>query len=270
MGGGRDALASAGPAVRYLTHGTTPAAGRGRGRADLRGSRREGRACEWGPSKYELEGPHLAAPHGGRRLPGFLAVCDRPPGAEAATEIRLPGFPVARVSPAFREFPPGRASALAMTEFVLWPGELAQGFPAGNFKIFPGYLRNPQESACYPPGKVAVHRGFHRLVHRLAVAGGRRGESLGGPGPGAPGVRSWPGGGGMRAGIPAQQRGPSTYEVEGPRHSHPAGPPITRLPGCCPAVHRGGKISLEGQFPGSSRTRKDGPVSRAAGVRGSS
>jgi hypothetical protein len=49
---------------------------------------------------------------------------------------RLPGFPVARVSPAFREFPPGRTSALAVNEFVLLAGELAQGFPASNFKIF--------------------------------------------------------------------------------------------------------------------------------------
>ena len=49
---------------------------------------------------------------------------------------RLPGFPVARVSPASREFPPGRTSALAVNEFVLRLGELAQGFLARNLKIF--------------------------------------------------------------------------------------------------------------------------------------
>jgi hypothetical protein len=51
-------------------------------------------------------------------------------------KCRLPGLPVARVSPASREFPPGRTSALAMNEFVLPPGELAQGFLASYFKIF--------------------------------------------------------------------------------------------------------------------------------------
>ena len=146
-------------------------------------------------------------------------------------ESRLPGFPVARVSPAFREFPPGTTSALAVTEFVLSAGELAQGFPASNFKIFPGYPRNPQESACYPPGKVTVHRGFHRVVHRPSsrAAGGRGWAvlvraGLGGPGPGGAGrswsgrgwavpvrdaagpgarrARSWPGGPGVGAGMP--------------------------------------------------------------------
>ncbi len=124
---------------------------------------------------------------------------------------RLPGFPVARVSPAFREFPPGRTSALAVTEFVLWAGELAQGFPASNFKIFPGYPRNPQESPCYPPGKVTVHRGFHRAGPQAVLAGSRArsgawagswsGRELRGPGPGARRARSWPGGG-IGAGMP--------------------------------------------------------------------
>jgi hypothetical protein len=68
------------------------------------------------------------------RLPGVL-----PPTTwrgKQQLKSRLPGFPVARVSPAFREFPPGRSSALAMNEFVLRLGELAQGFLASNFKIF--------------------------------------------------------------------------------------------------------------------------------------
>jgi hypothetical protein len=51
-------------------------------------------------------------------------------------KCRLPGLPVARVSPASREFPPGRTSALAINEFLLPPGELAQGFLASYFKIF--------------------------------------------------------------------------------------------------------------------------------------
>ena len=106
------------------------ARGRERGPLDVR---------EWGPSEYESEGPHPAAPHGGRRLPGFLAVCDRPPGVEAATEIPVTRLSAARVSPASREFPPGRASALAVNEFVLWPGELAQEFCADDFKIFMSY-----------------------------------------------------------------------------------------------------------------------------------
>ena len=50
------------------------------------------RVREWGPSEYESEGPHPAAPHGGRRLPGFLAVCDRPPVWKQQLKSRLPGF----------------------------------------------------------------------------------------------------------------------------------------------------------------------------------
>lgn len=45
--------------------------------------------------------------------------------------------------------------------------------------------------------------------------------------------------GAVWAGRPGTQRGPSTYEVEGPRRGHPAGPPITRLPGCCPVAPPG-------------------------------
>ena len=36
--------------------------------------------CEWGPSEYESEGPHLAAVRRGCRLPDILARCGRPPG----------------------------------------------------------------------------------------------------------------------------------------------------------------------------------------------
>jgi len=69
-------------------------------------------------------------------LPGFLALAASRLAWEAATEIPVARVPVARVSPAFREFPPGRTSALAVNEFLLLLAELAQEFAGRNFKIF--------------------------------------------------------------------------------------------------------------------------------------
>jgi len=192
---------------------------------------------------------------------------------------RLPGFPVVRVSPAFREFPPGRTSALAVTEFVLWAGELAQGFPASNFKIFPGYPRNPQESACYPPGKVTVHRGSTGWsTGRPHGQPTGRGACLSGPGPGACRSRSWCMPVPVLAGRRWHRGGNAARSNEAPPRMRWRGLATAiqqghRLLGYRGAVrpdHRGGKISPEGQFPGSPRAREDGPVSRAAGVRGSS
>jgi hypothetical protein len=69
--------------------------------------------------------------------------------------------------------------------------------------------------------------------------------------------------------MPDTQRGPSTYEVEGPRRGHRAGPPITRLPGYCPAAPPG-RENQPG-VPVSRRSahppRRSGfPVRQSAGV----
>jgi len=69
--------------------------------------------------------------------------------------------------------------------------------------------------------------------------------------------------------MPHTQRGPSTYEVEGPRRGHRAGLPITRLPGYCPAAPPG-RENQPG-VPVSRRSarppRRSGfPVRRSAGV----
>jgi len=70
-------------------------------------------------------------------LPGFPAFCDYRLTWKQQLKPRLPGFPIARVSPAFRGFPPRTTSVLAVNEFVLRSGESAQDFLARNFKIFP-------------------------------------------------------------------------------------------------------------------------------------
>jgi hypothetical protein len=95
-------------------------------------------------------GPHLTALHPRHRLPGWLMRYGLPPIWKQQLKSRLPGLPVTRVSPAFREFPPGRTSALAVNEFVLRSGELAQGFMARNFKIFL-QLREIHRKACVIP-----------------------------------------------------------------------------------------------------------------------
>jgi hypothetical protein len=69
--------------------------------------------------------------------------------------------------------------------------------------------------------------------------------------------------------MPHTQRGPSTYEVEGPRRGHRAGLPITRSPGDCPAAPPG-RENQPG-VPVSRRSahppRRSGfPVRRSAGV----
>ena len=60
------------------------------------------------------------------------------------------------------------------------------------------------------------------------------------------------------------------YEMEGPRRGRLAGYRLLGYRGAFRPLHRGGEISLEGQFPGIPRPRTDVPVSRSEGVRGSS
>ena len=59
------------------------------------------------------------------------------------------------------------------------------------------------------------------------------------------------------------------YEMEGPRRGHLAGHRLLGYRGAIRPLHRGGKISPEGQFPGFPFTppRLSGfPVRRSAGV----
>jgi len=83
-----------------------------------------------------LEGPHLAASYRDAGHPASWRFAADRLAWEVATEI-----PVARLSrrPGFPGVP-GVSSRndfrLSDDKFVLRPGELAQGFPASNFKIF--------------------------------------------------------------------------------------------------------------------------------------
>jgi hypothetical protein len=186
------------------------------------------------------------------RLPGVL-----PPTTwrgKQQLKSRLPGFPVARVSPASREFPPGRSSALAVNEFVLRLGERAQGFPASNFKIFLVIREIHKKARVIPRERrlsttLSTAWSTGRSLGRLARNEGRIGQD-----PGArcehPAVRCRSGDGGIWEGMPYTQRGPSTYEVEGPRRGHSAGLPITRLPGVLYGRSTGaGKSARSASFP---------------------
>ncbi len=246
-----------------------------------------GRACEWGPSEYESEGPHLAAPHQRHRLPGWRVRYGRPPIWKQQLKSRSPGFPVTRVSPASREFPPGRTSALAVNEFVLRSGELAQGFLARNFKILLD-LREIHRKARVIPRERRLSTALSTVWSTVWSTGwptvwptvwSVRTDDWDYPaGPVTPSpLRSPSGGPGlarqtreMSGNAALHKRGPSMYEMEGPRRGHLAGPPITRLPGCYPAAPPGREISPEGQFPGFPCARPDVPVSRSDGVRGPS
>lgn len=202
----------------------------------------------------------------------WRSAADRPEWKEQL-KPRLPGFPVARVSPAFREFPPGRTSALAVNEFVLWAGELAQGFPASNFKIFPAIGEIHKKARVIPRERWLSTALSTDWSTATSLRGGRPGAGPGQhprPVQGAERrVRSRPCSGGIWAGMPHTQQGPSTYEVEGPRSGHPAGPPITRLPGCCLTAPPGRENQPEAPVTRfSPSARPDGPVARPAGVRG--
>jgi len=177
-----------------------------------------------GPSMYEMEGPRLAARARPpvTRLPGPF----RPP---AAAELYRPEIaPVSqyfrrtRVSPArSRSFPRERIPACAVKEFLPRPAAPAQEPAPIIFKIFAGPQGCPQGSASYPPGKPAVHRGIHKLIHRAAwkVAEGSLGMFPAGRAELAPAPRATDAG---HAGRRLFMRG-SGYP-QGPR----AGPAVSR------------------------------------------
>lgn len=185
---------------------------------------------------------------------------------------RLPGFPVARVSPASREFPPGRTSALAMNEFVLRSGGRAQGFLARNFKILPSRWEIHKKARVIPRER----RLSTALSTVWSTAGSVRRD------------RERP----RRARTPGPSRGSSgglglarrTREMSGNAAYISEAPPCMRWRGLAAAIwqghrllgyrgairplHQGGKISPEGRFPGFPCARPAVPVSRSDGVRG--
>ena len=186
-------------------------------------------------------------------------------------KCRLPGLPVARVSPASREFPPGRTSALAMNEFLLPPGELAQGFLASYFKIFCVIHEIHKKARVIPRERwlstaLSTAWSTARSPGRSACSGAGR-------------AVTW-----VRA--IQEGRGPAFTIYERECRIRNEAPPRMRWRGLVAAIeqgrrllgyrgtvrplHRGGKISREDQFPGAPRARPDVPVSRSARVRGSS
>jgi len=168
----------------------------------------------------------------GRRLPGFLARFGHPQQRNCiGRKLRrfpsisaVPGFPrpVPGVSPGdSRSFPRERIPACAVKEFLPRPAAPAQEPAPIIFKIFAGPQGCPQGSASYPPGKPAVHRGIHKLIHRAAwkVAEGSLGMFPAGRAELAPAPRATDAG---HAGRRLFMRG-SGYP-QGPR----AGPAVSR------------------------------------------
>jgi hypothetical protein len=123
-----------------------------------------------------------------------------------------------------------------MNEFVLRSGGRAQGFLARNFKIFPSRWEIHKKARVIPRER----RLSTALSTVWSTAGsvGRDRECL--RRARTPGPLTWvirrTGPGQTNAGDERERRiykrGPSMYEMEGPRRGHLAGPPITRLPGC--------------------------------------
>ena len=165
-----------------------------------------------------------------------------------------------------------------MNEFVLRSGELAQGFLAGNFKIFSN-LCEIHKKACVIPRERWLSTGLSTVWSTVGPTASPVGPDDG-DGRRVRGAESRTKA--IQQPRPGQayeedarkcrirKRGPSMYEMEGPRSGHLTGLPITRLPGCYPAAPPEREISLEGQFPGSPCARPDVPVSRPDGVRGPS
>jgi hypothetical protein len=170
------------------------------------------------------------------------------PAWKQQLKSRLPGLPVARVSPASREFPPGRTSALAVNEFLLRSVELAQGFPARNFKIFPELGEIHKKARVIPRERQLFHCAIHSLVHRRRTAGR---------------AARWRHDPGRR---PIRAR-PGTCDRDGMPSAYSEAPPCMRWRGLAAAIqqgcrllgyrgairplHPGGKISPERRFPGS-------------------
>ena len=168
-----------------------------------------------------------------------------------------------------------------MNEFLLPPGELAQGFLASYFKIF-CVIHEIHKKARVIPRERWLSTALSTARSTVRSTVGSTARSPGRSAFGAVGrVVTWvrtipegrgsarPGLHGRRAGMPHTQRGPSTYEVEGPRRGHRAGPPITRLPGHSPAAPPG-RENQPG-VPVSRRSarpprRSSFPVRRSAGV----
>ena len=169
-----------------------------------------------------------------------------------------------------------------MNEFVLRSGELAQGFLAGNFKIFSNLCEIHKKARVIPRerwlstglstvwstvwstvGPTASPVGTDDWDGRSVRGAESRTKAIRQPGPGQAYEED-----ARKCRI--RKRGPSMYEMEGPRSGHLTGLPITRLPGCYPAAPPEREISLEGQFPGFPCARPDVPVSRPDGVRGPS
>jgi hypothetical protein len=132
------------------------------------------------------------------RLPGAL-----PPTAwhrKQQLKSRLPGLPVARVSPASQEFPPGRTSTLAVTNLYSGRGNWRKGFRPAISRFFPlsekstsKHVLSPGKGGCPP-----------RYPQRGPQAGAQAGST--------PGLRGWGTGRGDPAcaggGVPRSGPGP--------------------------------------------------------------
>jgi len=131
-----------------------------------------------------------------------------------------------------------------VNEFVLRSGGLAQGFLARNFKIFLSPCEIHKKARVIPRER-RLSTALSTVWSTAGVCGdGDRERSLramtpspllrssGGPGPGQTNA-------GDERECRIHKRGPSMYEMGGPRRGHLAGPPITRLPGCHPAAPPG-------------------------------